>query len=230
MVALTAIRGRVKDLSGLFYDLGARAQDVPLIGNWGYVGLTNIGTKILEIYIDLTNFERWVDGAAASIASFLTWDQIRTKVLSSWSWLNTIDDKIRQVATDRVRAVWSWIDDPVTRLWDGYRSKITSTWTWLNSIDDKIRQVAIDRARVVWPWIDDPISTWWDQIAARAVSSWTWLNSIDDKIQLVAWEYIRPRILDFLLERAADVANTIYRVLNYVWNLEWSDEEKKVKP
>ena len=185
MYALTVVSDTFYDLGRVFHGLADTASDVPVIGNWASSPMYDAAIYCYRVSINLSTVNNWIDSASSSIANFLTWDSIRLNILGAWTWLDTIDDKIRDVAIDKARSIW----------------------TWLDSIDDKIRDVALAKIR----------------------STWSWIDTIDDKIRDVAWDYISERLWDFFEFAAPKVARTAYRVLSFVWNLEWDDEEKEVK-
>jgi hypothetical protein len=235
MDALDSLSSIFWDIGDAFGYLGDTAGKIPLIGGWGQMKFYQISDWMHGAAGHIKTTSSWSDLVSAALNDILPWDTIRGYILGTWTWLNTIDDKI----VDRARSVWTWldtIDDKITArarsVWtwldtidDKIVSRVRSTWTWLDSIDDRI----LARARSTWTWLD----TIDDRILARARSTWTWLDSIDDRIRDVAWNHVRDQlstwIWDFLEARALDIARVGYRVLKAIWDMEWDDDNKEVK-
>ena len=83
-------------------------------------------------------------------------------------------------------------------------------------------------------WVDSTSSSMadfltWDGVRLKVLGAWPGLSDLLGTIRATAWDYISERLWDFLEFAAPKVARTAYRVLSFVWNLEWDDDKKEVK-
>jgi hypothetical protein len=218
-----------KETALTFSDLAGRALDVPLIGNWGYVGFSYLYSYTMHIYTQQLYVGRWIDDVNTRLAGILSWSTIQANILGTWAWLNTIDDKIWTRAQAAALWRWWWLDDPINLMWEGFRTKILGAWSWLNTIDDRIWSTAGSRIRETWSWIDGID----DRIWSTALARWAWLNTIDDRIRDIAWSHIAPKLGDwfwsFIVLEVTMVSKIGYRILSTLWNMEWDDARKEVK-
>jgi hypothetical protein len=233
--------------------LGNEALRTPVIGNWCAQWLWDRAISLSDTYIDMVYFGYWLDDAQSRLAQILSWDQTRANIMSAWTWINTIDDKIAvRVAgiypwlqlgsaaiTDWVLAKWSYlntIDDKIANriasiypwLQSGSAAItdwVLARWAWLNTIDDKIAA----RVASIYPWLQSGSAAITDWVLAR----WSYLNNIDDKIRDVAWTNIAPKLGDwfwsFMVLNVTLVSKIGYRVLSTLWNMEWDDTNNEAK-
>jgi len=213
--------------------------------------LWDLSDALLDQWINMVYIGRWLDDAESRLAQILSWGSIRANIEGTWSWLNTIDDKIWWRAYnmtlaywswlntapdtiwgwmyDRIMGRWSWLNSAPGTIWGWMYSYITARWAWLNTIDDRIWSTAGSRIRATWSWLDSID----DRIRDTVVSRWSWINTIDDKIRTVAWDYVLPKLGDWLLSwlmlNLTIWGRIGYRILDKVWNMEWDDTRKEVK-
>ena len=150
--------------------------------------------------------------------AFPLWGTIKGYILGAWDWLDTIDDKI----ADRISAIYPWLALGSAAITDW----VLARWTWLNTIDDRIA----NRVASIYPWLQLGSAAITDWVLAR----WTWLDNIDDRIRDIAWSHIAPKLGDwfwsFVVLEVTMVVKIGYRVLHTIWDLEWDDNNKEVKP
>ena len=229
MEALTWVRSRFADAGRFFHELADSSVDTPVIGNWCAVRFYDVAYRFYRVSIELIDVEEWVDDTRSRVLNFLTWDQIKTNVRGEWSWIPDPVANLWGGFRERILGDWSWIPDPVANLWGGFRDRILADWSWIPDPVANLWGGFYDRILENLPWASDPVNALWGGYYDRIVETWGWLNTIDDKIREIAWGYVQDHILGFLVDRAADLAGVGYRVLSYVWNLEWDDEEKEAK-
>jgi hypothetical protein len=257
MVIWDVITAYTRRLSEDLSWLGNTAIGTPLIGNWCSDKLFDVSDYLLDSWIQMVYIGHWIDNAEFRLTSILSWDAIRGYILSSWSWLNTIDDKIAARVSaiwpwlnlgsaaiiNWVTARWTWLDDIDGRIWSTAYARITGSWSWLNDIWGTVRNIT----RAYWPWLDDPWGTvrtiatsYWnwldtidDRIQSTVTARWSWLNTIDDKIKHVAWVHIRPQLGDwfwsFVVLEVTLVSKIGYRVISTLWNMQWDDTNKEAR-
>ena len=207
MVIIDTARDWVKEVALECNGLAGSALDTPLIGNWCYVALNTMYADLMHLYFALTKLSTWADGVETRLGQILSWSTIAANIRGTWTFLDSIDDRIRSTAGTWIRGTWSWIDTIDDRIWSTASANIRSTWSFLDTIEDKIRT------------------------SVRA--EWAFLDSIDDRIKDVAWNHVAAKMGDWLL--AWILANLTlgarigYRVLDAIWNMEWDDQNKEAK-
>jgi len=128
----------------------------------------------------------------------------------------------------------NWVDSTSSSMadfltWDGVRLKVLGAWPGLSDLLGTIRATA-------WDHISGLVSGLSDLPGTIRATAWDWisglvpgLSDLPGTIRSTAWDYISERLWDFLEFAAPKVARTAYRVLSFVWNLEWDDDKKEVK-
>ena len=145
-------------LGDAFRTLADRALDVPLIGNWLANYFYDAAIYFYRLSVDTSELDRWADDVASRLGGILSWDQIRSYITSAWTWLDTIDDKIRDVAIARVRAIWTWLDTIDDKIRDVAIARVRDTWTWLDTIDDKIAlEIRTRLEDTLWQLLEDSV-------------------------------------------------------------------------
>ena len=229
MVIIDDARNWVKEVALECNGLAGSALDTPLIGNWCYVALNTMYADLMHLYIGLTNLSRWADGVETRLGQILSWSTIAANIRGTWTFLDSIDDRIRSTAGTWIRGTWSWIDTIDDRIWSTASSRIRSAWSWIDTIDDRIWSTASANIRSTWSFLD----TIEDKIRTSVRAEWAFLDSIDDRIKDVAWNHVAAKMGDWLL--AWILANLTlgarigYRVLDAIWNMEWDDQNKEAK-
>ena len=130
------VRDRVYTAKSTFGELAYSAQDTPIIGNWGYVGLMKVSNAFFDAWMDLgqlrdtlANWEQYIDNLPSWVWSWwwprfkaeltmatalgeVVWNLVYDQIKARWTWLNTIDDKIRDVVRAELGFIGS-IDDRI---------------------------------------------------------------------------------------------------------------------
>ena len=184
MQAFDDLKSWTKDTGLKFLDLAQSSLDTPVIGNWCYSRLTDVYVYIMNLYIAEIEVGRWLDSASSSLAQILSWDSIRANITGTWSWINTIDDRIWSTAGSRIRATWSWID----AIDDRIRSTALAQWSWLDTIDDKIRDVA-------WNHVVSKLGAWLLDWLLLNLTIWGRIGYLVlDKIWNMEWDDARKEV------------------------------------
>ena len=229
MLAWDNVKYYTRQLAFSFQALAASSKDTPLIGNWCYTEFSYAYAYLMYAYAAEATVGYWLDNAESRLAGILSWATIQANITSTWSWLNTIDDKIWWRARTMAVTYWSWLDTIDDKIRGTAYGLVTTYWPWLSTAPDSIWGWIQPRITGTWSWLN----TIDDRIVNTVLTRWTWLNTIDDKIRTVAWDHVAPRLGDWLLAwlllNLTVWGRIGYRILDQVWNMEWDDTKKEVK-
>ena len=195
MWMIDGIIGTLEAISRLFMTVHDRCKDIPLLGDTIGDPFASVSHRIDSIILDVGSFNDWVSDISSRLGDLLSWDSIKSSILSSWSWLGDpvwwLWDEIWQ----KIKDYNAWLIDPVSWLWD-------EIW---------------ERIKGANPWLINPGSWLWSEIWERIKGHNSWLT---DPAYYVS-DWVRDRFDDWFWDFVEDQADKVIDIAGKILAKAW---------